>query len=112
MWRVGDGRKIRIGDDKWIPGIVGGKLGGAQAGGGCSPQMVEELIDEGRWNLNELKQWISEEDYKAIVSTPLSLCTVTDKLIWSGAKDGKYVVKNGYFHAKKEIDSGRICIAS
>lgn len=72
LWRVGDGSRIRIWDDKWILGIPNGSLGNAQPGLGCNLQRVDEIIDRGKWRLGDLKNWISENDFNVIVSIPLS----------------------------------------
>lgn len=103
---------INIWRDRWIPGLVSGGLGNVQGGLGCNVQYVHELIVDGRWDLQELRQWISEEEYKAITGIPLSLCGAADKLIWNGSKNGMYNVKNGYHLAKKSADGGRYCSAS
>lgn len=95
LWRVGDGSCIKIWGDKWIPGIVNGCLGVAQPGLNCNLQMVNELIVDGCWNLQDLSQWITEEECRAILSIPLAHNSVADKLIWAGTKNGIYTVKNG-----------------
>lgn len=81
MWRVGDGRSISIWDDKWNPDIHSGGLGGYQSGLGCNLQMVEEIIVNKRWCLDELKHWISKDEYCAIMRIPVAQGYVADKLI-------------------------------
>lgn len=100
MWRVGNGVDINIWRDKWIPGIEGGSLGPGQGGAACNLQTVSELIVEGRWELEGLRQWISSEEYNVICSIPLPLFSTDDRRVWAGTRNGVFTVKSGYFHAK------------
>lgn len=58
-----------------------------------------------KWNAQELKRYVSDQDVKAIVSIPISKFDLSDKLIWHYSKRGTYLVKSGYQIARKVVAS-------
>lgn len=107
VWRVGNGNNINIWNDKWVPKVGNGVLGPAHASVSSNLQKVSDLIVDGRWELENLKQWISEEEYSAICCIPLSVNSAADKLFLDGTENGSYSAKSGYIFSKTAADNIR-----
>jgi len=96
-WAVGNGNKINIWKDNWLPGHSNPKF--------CSPintlsesATVSELIDFDlmRWNVNVIQQVFSPYEAGIISSMPLSSRLPEDKLVWPAEKNGIFSVKSAY----------------
>ena len=102
-WQVGNGNKIRVWQDKWIPRpstyrlVTPEKLNSENA-------LVCELINRAthEWNTDRLQEWFLPEDREAIMSIPLSANEVGDRLIWAENRSGKFTVKSAYALALEE----------
>ena len=102
-WQVGDGNKIWVWHDKWVPRpstykvITAEKLESSNA-------LVCELINRAtkEWNKDKLDRWFLPEDREAILSIPLSSSNTQDRLIWTGNRSGKFTVKSAYMLALEE----------
>jgi len=93
QWRVGDGRKISIQEDKWLqPGVIGGPANRNE------PTTVAELINDTtrEWKEVEVQHLFEYRIANEILSIPLSPNPEEDTLVWQGNKLGKYTVKSGY----------------
>mgnify|MGYP004702503179 CR=1 FL=1 len=93
--RVGDGESIKIWEDRWIPGVEDGKIR-SQRKVDSKIQRVSELIRDGQWDRELLRQEFEEQDWLQILRIPLSLGKVMDRFYWAGASSGVYSVKTGY----------------
>ncbi|OMP07076.1 hypothetical protein COLO4_07649 [Corchorus olitorius] len=64
---------------------------------GCSIA-VEEIMNKniGRWELDSIKDWISEHEQKAIKSVPIHEGEESDQIVWPQESSGQYTVKSGY----------------
>ncbi|KAM7267742.1 hypothetical protein ACFE04_009908 [Oxalis oulophora] len=71
-WRVGDGGKMSILDDKWQPR---------------------------QWDVSLIKLLFQEAQCNVILSIPLCDGLVYDQFIWDGNSNGVYTVKSGYYVA-------------
>ena len=71
-------------------------------------EKVVEIIDTntGEWRLEEIKDWILEEDYKAIQDIPICQQGGKDSLIWPFTKNEEYSVRSGYHKAKEGKNEG------
>lgn len=107
VWRVGDGKSIKVWDDKWIPVLDGCKLHSNNLGSASDVLLVEDILRNGRWWLDEIEPWISSEEMKAIKCILLPRIMKRDSLVWNMAKDGIYSVRSGYYTAKSAISSSR-----
>ena len=105
-WRVGNGRLIRIWEDKWLPTPTTYKV--------ISPSwlfddfpMVSALIDEEtkRWKFDTLKSLFLPFEVETILNIPLSYSLPEDKIIWVGNKRGEFLVKSAYYVALTMINS-------
>nr|XP_027071698.1 uncharacterized protein LOC113696490 [Coffea arabica] len=97
--RVGDGRSIKIWEDRWVAGSCNGKLTTAKPAG-CQLECVHELIEEGRWKTDTLHRWFNIDDVELITNIPLSLYERKDRLYWLHSKSGVYTIRTGYVIAK------------
>ncbi|XP_071923058.1 uncharacterized protein [Coffea arabica] len=107
--RVGDGRSIKIWEDRWVAGSRHGKLTTVKPAR-CQLECVHELIEEGRWKTDTLHRWFNIDDVDLITNIPLSLYERKDRLYWLHSKSGAYTVRTGYVVAKggREIMNHRI----
>lgn len=64
--------------------------------------MVKDLIVDGKWQLEDIVNWISVEEANAICAIPISVRRNKDKLQWVHNENGKYSVRSGHFLACKE----------
>ena len=104
LWkRVGDGRSVRIWHDRWIPGLVDGRVTTVKPIG-CQLEFVHELIEGGKWKNDLLKHWFNIVDVDHITNIPLSLYDRKDRLFWNYSKSGIYTVKTGYVVAKEQSE--------
>ncbi|XP_071920662.1 uncharacterized protein [Coffea arabica] len=102
LWkRVGDGRSVRIWHDRWIPGLVDGRVHTAKPVG-CQLEFVNELIEGGKWNIDLLQHWFHVDVVNHITNIPHSLYDRKDRLFWNFSKSGIYTMKTGYVIAKEE----------
>jgi hypothetical protein len=104
VWRVGNGRKVRIWEDRWLPSPAFKIL--------TTPFIlnpiatVDQLIDgETRWwDNNLLNVLFSAEEVNLIKKIPISCTNQEDVLIWRGTKNGIFSVRSAY-HMQMEIVS-------
>lgn len=93
LWRIGDGERVRIGLDRWLPDNPGFLALGPS---GCfeKADLVKELIDEDLrcWKRDLINNNFSLSEALQIVSIPLSVIQNEDKLIWHYERDGEYSV--------------------
>ncbi|XP_035543621.1 uncharacterized protein LOC118347698 [Juglans regia] len=97
-WRVGDGSKIKIWGEKWLPSpssfSIQSPISVLQA-----EAKVEELIDKqkGEWREDLIRTMFSFNEAEQILSIPLSRGLVQDKLFWGSSKIGEFSVGSAYF---------------
>ncbi|KAL6183929.1 hypothetical protein ACLB2K_045339 [Fragaria x ananassa] len=111
-YRVGDGTKIGIWTDPWLPLPYHFKPYSPPMEG-TEDWRVCDLID------SEYMDWIepviydlfSKEEAKVILRIPLSMRRVQDKLFWHYDKHGVYQVKSGY-HIARITDQTVGCASS
>ncbi|XP_071939813.1 uncharacterized protein [Coffea arabica] len=97
--RVGDGKQIDIWEDKWLLDQEYGKIRSCKPQQ-CHIQRVHELISDGNWNVDMIREVFEEEDCQRILDIPISKCGGKDRLVWSFSNSGEYTVKTGYPVAK------------
>jgi hypothetical protein len=108
IWRVGDGKNIRIWDDPWLPMGITRKPTTHQ--GDCELIMVDELIDgtTGTWKRSLIEQCFLPADVPIILSIPLREQS-EDFVAWHFDSKGLFSVKSAY---KVHVDMmKRSCIS-
>ncbi|XP_057250760.1 uncharacterized protein LOC130591453 [Beta vulgaris subsp. vulgaris] len=90
-WRVGDGEKIRVWHDEWIPGTQSRKI--ISPRGNSNPNtMVGDLIHPiyKNWNRSLLSQLFLPFEVERVMSIPISSRLPEDVMCWDLEKDGVY----------------------
>lgn len=93
-WNVGNGRKVNIWKDRWLPTPVSFKV--------CSPrrqgsdvEMMANLLDceEGTWEANKVKNTFLPHEANAILGIPISPGLLEDSLIWAWTNNWRFTVR-------------------
>ena len=96
-WRVGNGRDIRIWEDKWLPTAPTHKV--------CSPRLfldpdtrVCELImpESDSWNSEVIDALFYPHEAEVIKGLPLSARCPSVKIIWAASSNGLFSVRSAY----------------
>jgi hypothetical protein len=105
FWRIGNGTKVHIWGDKWLPKPSTYCIQSPPKGLD-SDALVSELIDHsaGEWKHSLLREIFSKEEVEAIQSIPISLTNQPDKQIWRGTMKGDFSVGSAY-HMAKELEA-------
>nr|XP_023915006.1 uncharacterized protein LOC112026546 [Quercus suber] len=105
-WRVGNGRRIQIWDDKWLPTPTTHKVISPQSDFGDFP-MVSSLIDHDSkwWKVDVVRSIFLPFEADSILKIPLSYNLPEDCLVWVGNKKGSFTVKSAYYIASSILDS-------
>ncbi|KAA3484427.1 reverse transcriptase [Gossypium australe] len=95
-WRVGDGQKISIWEDRWVPGNE--MLNCQNSSQNSSLVKVVELIDNNtrRWNEELILRTFAVRDAKRILCIPLSMRSHEDFFIWREEATEEYSVRSGH----------------
>lgn len=99
MWETGGEKNIW--EDKWINDKQVRRTSSLKPEG-CTMGRVKELVNQDQvgWHVHLLHQLFNEADVRAILTTPISIMGLSDKLIWPHTKTGQYSVRSGYKMAK------------
>ena len=97
LWRVEDGKKIRIWGDNWLPSKVSAEIT-TPVLFGQENSNVEVLINlvTRRWRTEVIDHVFTIQEAETIKNIPLSSTHQTDVLIWPFTLSGNYFVKSGY----------------
>lgn len=95
-WRIGDGRKVRIWKDQWIPRQSSLKL--SPQNGRCRLRWVHQLInqDTNSWDADLIKNVCSPLDVNEILKIKLPHRGMEDFLAWHFDKTGVFTVRSAY----------------
>uniref|UniRef100_A0A453MSL4 Reverse transcriptase zinc-binding domain-containing protein n=1 Tax=Aegilops tauschii subsp. strangulata TaxID=200361 RepID=A0A453MSL4_AEGTS len=95
IWRVGNGRSIRVWRDNWIPRPYSYKP--ISARGRCRYHFVSDLLnDNGSWKTGLLQQYFVPVDVYEILKIRASPRLEEDTLAWGPGKFGLFSVKSAY----------------
>ena len=106
FWRVGDGTRIQIWEDRWLPTPYQHSV--------ITPcpqntplTHVSQLIDHQTraWDKDVVRSIFIPFEAKNILGIPLSHTQQEDTLIWGGTKTGDFVVRSGYHLLLEESHS-------
>lgn len=94
---MGDGERIKIWRDKWIPNPTTYKIITPEQHLSYEPR-VNELIDGDSkgWKLDIIRQRFLPQEADAILSIPLYAHGAQDRLIWTENENGKFTVRSAY----------------
>ena len=96
-WIIGNGRKVNIWCDRWLPLSKSFKV--------LSPQRhntrmvkVAQLIDSetGRWKAKLIKETFLPHEADSILSIPLSPRLPKDSRVWAWSKNGLFTMRSAY----------------
>lgn len=96
-WRVGNGLRIAVWKDVWLPGEDGNTVPTSRIA--ADPEMcMADFIDHetGWWNVGRINMFFSAEDGPKVMDIPLSKFWPRDERYWWPNVDGCYSVKSGY----------------
>lgn len=96
IWRVGNGRNIRIWDHRWFPELNGCRLVSLNRDPHLS--IVGDLFcfEPMSWKSTLVDQTFLPWEVESIKNIPLSYTTHDDSLVWPFTQDGQYSVKSAY----------------
>ncbi|XP_024200200.1 uncharacterized protein LOC112203464 [Rosa chinensis] len=95
-WHIGSGTEVNIWNDNWLLSLPSGRPHETAAGLAEVSQVSDLHTTNGDWNYDMIVRLFSSEEVEAILSVPLSLRRVDDRLVWKLERDGKYLVKTAY----------------
>ncbi|XP_045789329.1 uncharacterized protein LOC123884299 [Trifolium pratense] len=104
-WRIGNGEKVKICKDKWLPNQVGFKVWSR-----CDEleedALVSTLIDPDtkQWKRDLVSHIFFPHEAKQILSLPISPRLPSDKIIWHFERNGEYSVRSAH-HLLKQHSS-------
>lgn len=64
---------------------------------------MSDLIGNGTWFLDDIRQWITDEECAAISEIPLSSGRAIDVFVWAYNKNGIYSVRSGHHLLAKTV---------
>nr|XP_051207334.1 uncharacterized protein LOC127323201 [Lolium perenne] len=111
VWRIGDGKKVDVWADNWIP------RDGLMRPLGHNPdkeisKVEEVLLDGGQgWNESKLGEVFFDVDVDDILKIPVGRAGTGDYLAWNYTKNGVFSVRSAY-HLKMHLNSARSGSAS
>ncbi|KAH1067121.1 hypothetical protein J1N35_032108 [Gossypium stocksii] len=94
--RIGNGKKVNIWNDHWLPGPGNSRLLVQAIDTRWST--VDQLInaEDGTWNREIISKIVEGPQIHRIINIPLSSSRVQDVLVWRHDAFGDYSVKSGY----------------
>jgi ribonuclease HI len=97
IWRVGNGEKINIWSDPWVPASADFKVISPRRGTVLTK--VNDLIDPytGAWDEVLLAELFNPVDVNRILQIPLHNQGFEDFVAWGHTSHGRYTVKSGYY---------------
>jgi hypothetical protein len=96
IWRIGDGSKVIIFHDNWLPRNDALKVEGRR--GRSWKWWVSELIshETQSWNEEAVRGCCSPRDADTILGIPLQARATKDFLAWNGESNGLFSVRSAY----------------
>ena len=96
-WRMGNGRKIRVWHDNWIPNSYSHKITSPRGLFPMDYKVCEFIDDEKKcWDLELLNPTLLPFEAEEIVAIPLSIRLPEDKQIWAESLNGFFSIKSAY----------------
>jgi hypothetical protein len=107
IWRIGDGRSVKIWGDKWLPRTKSSMVYSPRISN-LQNMKVDELIDreEKQWRSSLINTLFIPKEAQTILSIPLSPFFPQDRLIWKGTKNDVFTVRVGMERRTKHQPGG------
>lgn len=104
-WIIGDGSKVRVWSDEWLPGDAN-NTPRSTSNILNSDLLVKDLLIPGTayWDIPKVRLLIHHEDVDRILSLRPSITGNPDFIHWKYSKSGAYTVKTGY-HIQRQLDN-------
>ena len=97
IWRIGDGRQVRIRGDKWLPDKCACRVLSPQKNLPINARVCALIDEDSRcWDEDCVCAEFSPQEAQTIMGIPLSSRQVQDTLIWADSSSGKYTTKSAY----------------
>lgn len=94
-WRIGDGTKIRVFSDPWIPAPSSFRV--ITPFNFLSDQLqVSDLLDHGKWRMDLLEVLFCPRDRELISHIPVCPTGGEDLMIWHYTSHGRFTVSSAY----------------
>ena len=108
FWRVGNGQRIDVWQDKWVRKHPDFKVELPQVQ--PTPLKVEKLIDTEKreWKADMISQMLNASDAELVMKIPLSKKSMPDKLIWRDSINGIITVKSAYYEARRQLEFEKV----
>ena len=97
-WVIGNGRRVHIWNDKWIPmanmyKVISPKVQISRRGG-----MVSCLLDEESkgWNVDLIRTTFLPHEAEVILGIPISSVAPEDSQVWAKTPNGTFTVNSAY----------------
>ena len=102
-WRIGNGAKVQIWGDRWLPLSSTYKVVTPCPTVG-NDSLVAALINDQRreWDSDALQSTLMPKDVESVLAIALSPTLPEDRLIWALTSSGKFTVKSAYRLAWEE----------
>ncbi|XP_021845165.2 putative ribonuclease H protein At1g65750 [Spinacia oleracea] len=96
-WKIGNGKKVWAGKDRWVNGRVPEFKSNVTLLNAATWKVNHFILPNGSgWNLNRVHSCFEFNDAREIVATELPSTSVEDFLYWRFHKSGKFTVKTTY----------------
>lgn len=103
VWKVGNGKKVRIWKDMWFPQPSTFQVQSPPSILEANAKVSQLFKDGGEWNLSLLGQLFTVDEVELIRTIPISSTDQEDRFIWRGTTKGVFSVKSAY-HIQKELE--------
>ncbi|KAA3459024.1 reverse transcriptase [Gossypium australe] len=96
LWRIGNGERVNIWNDSWLPGKENNRISGQEIR--IQWSTVRDLIhsDSNTWKADLIRKLVEEDTARRILSIPLSGGNSQDTVVWKFEGSGEYSVRSGY----------------
>ena len=108
---MGNGRSIRVWQDKWVPQPSTFKQISSPDGVPTDAKVSSLIVPlRGTWHMDMIKQAFSTDDAARILSIPLSSRQLEDCLIWAITPKGNFTVRSAYKVALSAVSSAQMLL--
>lgn len=117
IWRVGNGSKIKIWEDKWIPSTFSHRIQDPVRVLNREAKVADIInLDTNWWNIPLIEHFFPSGTMEKICSLAISPRTQEDKQVWAGSKSGAFSVRNAYHlevdKRSRVVGSSSVCASS